>query len=1058
MSEINEKKWEEALEKIDEKYIDKAIEEMASHSEEAKITAEKSFNKGVRIAKITGGIAASVAVITGVGAIMNANGITISELWEMRPSEVTTTTTTMPDITEITTTTPVTDNTTTPPVSGTNTEETDVPDDTPETILMGKSFITQNGYEYSFSYEYTQTGGETRGIMSKLRMEVVDLKNDNEHICDDDITDLSIVGDNIEIYNEENTYNCVELQVFEMSGYDLVHINIPHKIEGQSYGAYNQSVFLIMTENDDGTCSFKDVKGPDGNDFECYPSSVYKLKDEDTILIYRGFITKTAYKIDIENLKFTEYQISDIDIDEANIVDIIADLEPLSAEEEFSIFENRFYGKWELAYTGLSNRYANDGMEDRDFSYYGDTSTESWGSYERGFYEDETGWYMTGLNGGIGNAHFIPKNDPDTMYFYQEMPCQKNQYYCIFARNENETEYDTDINAGSLNNIGLRKLQHITDCDLSSIITTEDGILKLDDGSEWTTATNLYYGTGKTYLNEISENRIRVSQRYFTTDESLYDPFSDTNVPYPEMQYVTFTIDKTDGQWKLASADRYDRTLETREGMTTEYTEKYLAEAERMRNEDNIPNAEMVIAVEYFTDSTGHYYAYRRIGINRALDLRAGELYYFNGVEYELMQTYDNYAEVAFLNNIIYVSHCSEEYDEQSLSYFSKTSIMGLNGNGFTRKGAGRGNFVTMKNCIVYTHETADEKVRYIINGDRHNPKFTEIKDIEYSDGSSGFRAETEDGEKITYSDYDTKLSDQLWLLNSRMESIYDILWGGDIRVDMEDSIFVRDARYGYVADYNLHDYFLETVENDLAAELLNNAPAKLYLYNGKYYAPEMTGYTPKYAASYEIISENLDTAEVKYTVYMCNDPYSVAYFTGPYTYTATLTHTKYGWRFESFKNDGVDAPISIGDMSGKLLTCIGHYRLYSDTPEANSVDMNDSITVDGNTYYCLDTYEGFKEYESGFFSEKAVDEILLKLDTIRVSDGKVYMRHEPSEKAVDYTYNFTLEKADSDSIELSVTFWNEENKVLGAVAEGIPFTFIYENDKWVLDSFSFPE
>ncbi len=1054
MSEINEKKWEEALEKIDEKYIDKAIEEMASHSEESKIAAEKSFNKSIRIAKIAGGIAASVAVIAGVGVIMNTNGITIGELWEMRPSEVTTTTTTIPNISE-TTTTPVTDNTTTPPVS--DTEETDVPDDTPETILMGKSFITQNGYEYSFSYEYTQTGGETRGIMSKLRMEVVDLKNDNEHICDDDITDLSIVGDNIEIYNEENTYNCVELQVFEMSDYDLVHINIPHKIEGQSYGADNQSVFLIMTENDDGTYSFKDVKGPDGNDFECYPNSVYKLKDEDVILIYDGYISKNAYKVDIENLRFTEYQLSDIDSDEANIVDIIADLEPLSAEEEFSIYENRFYGKWELAYTGLSNRYANDGMEDRNFSYYGDTSTESWGSYERGFYEDETGWYMTGLNGGIGNAHFIPKNDPDTMYFYQEMPCQKNQYYCIFTRNENETEYDTDINAGSLNNIGLRKLQHITGCDLSSIITTENGTLKLDDGSEWTTATNLYYGTGKTYLNEITENRIRISQRYFTTDVSLYDPFSDTNVPYPEMQYVTFTIDKVDGQWKLTAADRYDRTLETHDGMPTEFTESCFAEAEKIRNEHGITDLEAVIAVEYFTDSTGRYYALRNIGINQALNFSYAELYYFNGVEYELLMARDAYVDVAFMNDIIYISWQNYELDEQYIEYYSKTSVMGLNGNGISIKGTGLSGFNTFENCIVYTCLN-DEVTQYVINGDRHNPKFTEIKNIDYPDGSSGFRAETKDGEIINYSDSSTKLSDQLWLLNSRMESIYDMLWGGDIRVDMEDTISVRDEKYGYVADYNLHDYFLETVENDLAAELLNNAPAKLYLYNGKYYAPEMTGYTPKYVASYEIISENLDTAEVKYTVYMRSDPYSIAYFTGPYTYTATLTRTESGWRFESFKNDGVDAPLSIGDMSQKLMTCIGHYRLYSDTPEANSVDTNDSITVDGNTYYCLDTYDGFKEYESGFLSEKAVDEILLKLDTIKVSDGKVYILHEPSEKAVDYTYNFTMEKADSDSIELSVTFWNKENEILGAVAEGIPFAFIYENDKWVLDSFSFPE
>lgn len=1054
MSNTNEKKWEEALEKIDEKYIDETIEDVISHSEEAQIISEKKLNRGIGIAKAGIGIAASVAVIIGAGAVMKANDITIQELWEGRPSE--TTTGTMPYITDVPSVTSVTDNTTTPPVSDTEETYFTVPDDTPETIPMRKSFISKSGYEYSFSYEYTQTGGETRGIMSKLRMEVFDHKTTHETIYNDYITDLDIISDNIEIYNEENTYNCVELQVFEMSDYDLVHINIPHRIEGQNYGADNQSVFLVLTENDDGTYSFRDIKAPDGSDFECYPYSVYKLKDEDVIIIYDSYPSKNAYKVDIENLKFTECQISDFDNDEANIVDIMADLEPLSTEEEFSIYENYFYGKWESAYTGISNRYANSEMEDRDFSYYGDTSTESWGSYERGFYEDETGWYMTGLNGGIGNAHFIPKNDPDTMYFYQEMPCQKNQYYCIFKRSENEAEYDTAINAGSLNSIGLRKLQHITGCDLS-VTAAEDGILKLDDGSEWTTSTNLYYGTGKTYLNEISESRIRISQRYFTTDEALYDPFSDTNVPYPEMQYVTFTIDKVDGQWKLTAADRYDRTLETHDGMPTEFTESCFAEAEKIRNEHGITDLEAVIAVEYFTDSTGRYYALRNIGINQALNFSYAELYYFNGVEYELLMARDAYVDVAFMNDIIYISWQNYELDEQYIEYYSKTSVMGLNGNGIAIKGTGLSGFNTFENCIVYTCLN-DEVTQYVINGDRHNPKFTEIKNIDYPDGSSGFRAETKDGEIITYSDSSTKLSDQLWLLNSRMESLYDILWGGNIRVDMENSISVRYEKYGYVDNYNLHNYFLETAGSDLAYDLLYNAPARLYLYNGKYYAPEMTGYTPKYSTAYEIISENQDTAKVKYTVYMRSDPYGIGYFTGPYTYTAELVRTEYGWRFESIKNDGIDSPLSVGGMENRIVTGIVHYRIYANTPEAKTVDMNDSITVDGNTYYYLDTYEGFKEYESGFFSEKAVDEILLKLDTIKVSDGKVYIRHEPSEKTINYTYNFTMEKADSDSIELSVTFWTEENKISGAVAEGIPFTVIYENEKWVLDSFSFPE
>jgi len=886
MNDINEKKWEEALEKIDEKYIDEAAEEAFLHSAEDEVIP---VNKGIQIAKIAGGIAASLAVIIGIGALMKTNGITIGELWEMRPSE--TTTSTMPYVTNVSISQPVSEITT-----DTTTEDSTVPEEIiPETILVEKNFSTEK-YNYTFSYNFTQKFGPTRGIMSNPKIDVTD--SENRIICSDDITDLSVVGNDIEIFNEENTFNCVELQVFTMSDYDLVHINIPHKIEGQSYGADNQSIFLIMTKEDDENYSFKDIKAPDGSDFECYPNAVYKLKGEDTIVIYNGFNTKTAYKIDTETLRFTETALSDIDSDETDLADIFANSEPLSQEENFAVYENYFYGEWSFAYTGVSNRYADSGMENRSFSYYGDTSTESWSSYERGFYEDETGWYMTGLNGGVGNAHFIPKNNPDTMYFYSEIPCQKNQYQCIFVRDKNETGYDYSIRAGSLNSIGLRKLQHITGCDLS-ITAAENGILSLDDGSVWSSATNLYYGTGKTYLNEISENRVRISQRYFNADESLYDPYLDKYPPYPEMQYITFTIDKIDGQWTLTASDRYDLSLETREGMPTEFTERCFAEAEKIRIEDNVPDIEAIIAVEYFTDSTGHYYALRSIGLNQALNFGYGELYYFNGVEYELLTARDKYVDAAFLNDVIYISWADYDLDEKYIEYYSKTSIMGLNGNRIAIKGTGLSGFHTMKNCIVFTLlKSGDEQIRYVINGDRHNPKFTELKNIEYSDGSSGFRAETIDGEKITYSDYSTKLSNELWLLNSRMESLYDILWGGDIRIDTTDSITVNNSSYGFVSDYRLHSYFEETVNSELENQLLNNCRAMLYLYNGKYYAPEMTGYTPKYMTSCEIINEGQDTAEVRYTV---NQKSDIEALRGPFTYTAYLVRTDYGWRFDSF-------------------------------------------------------------------------------------------------------------------------------------------------------------
>ncbi len=1060
MNGENERKWEEALEKIDEKYIDEAAEEAASHSgrlgEFTEIIPERPqpVSKWVRIAKFSAGIAASLAVILGVGAIMKANNITFKELWAMRPSEITTGT--EPPVSDTTTSLPVSDITTVPPVSVTDTENTEPSEDAvPETVLKTETVIAESGYQYCLAYGFTQTNGETRGIMSDIRIEVLDLNNQYNIICDDDITDLSVVGSNIEIFNEENSYNCLEIQAFAMSDYDLIHLNIPHKIPDVTYAADNQSVFLVMTKDEDGNYSFKDIKAPDGSDFECYPSYVYKMMGEDTIIIYDGYSSKTAYTIDMENLKFVECELSEIDSDETNLGELLANLEPLSQEEQFSIYENYFYGEWTLAYTGVSDRYGNDSADGRSFSYYGNSSFESWSSYERGFDEDETGWYMSGLNGGVGNAHFIPKDNPNIMYFYEEVPCQKNQYNYIFVREEPETEYDFSIKPGSLNSIGLRKLQNITGCDLS-VTAAEDGIIRLDDGSSWAAVSNLYYGTGKTYLNEISENRIRISQRYFNEEEKLHDPYLDTYPPYPEMQYLTFTIDKIDGEWQLTATDRYDPCLETHEGMPTEFTEKYFSDSDKMSND--IPDLKAVIEVEYFTDSTGHYYAFRRIGINQALHLEAGELYYFNGVEYELLATYDSYAEVAFLNDVVYVSYCNHEYDEQHLEYYSKTSIMGLNGNGITLKGAGLSSFVTMENCIVYTCTPNGEMVHYIINGDRYNPKITKLKDITYSEDNTGFRAETEDGEKFSYSDVSGALSDQLWLLNSRMESLYNMLWGGDIHVDTTDTIMVDGEQYGYVASYgSLHNYFEETAGLELIDKLLNNCPAKLYRYDGKYYAPEMTGYKPKYSASYEIISEGGDIAQVQYMVYNRSDPYGTMYL-GPYTYTANLTRTDYGWRFDDFRNDGTGAPISEYDLTMSLMSCYGHYEIYKYRPESNKVDRGDSITADGNTYYFLDEYEHFKEYEMTWFSERAVDEVLQKLDTIKVSDGKVYLCPDLGRYDESFSFNFVITGYDSDSIDLSVIFWDSENTEYGAVAEGVPFTFIYENEKWVLDSFSFPE
>ncbi|MBQ8613056.1 MAG: M23 family metallopeptidase [Ruminiclostridium sp.] len=139
---------------LDDKYINEAVKTYAKNlpltGELTELKIEKPLpeSRGRRIFRACAKIAAALAVVIGIGVFFKANGISVSELWRNRPSEVTDTGTTppeassTPDVTtpDITTTTPETTTsrpetnfnwesyyatlTTEPPVEITETEET----------------------------------------------------------------------------------------------------------------------------------------------------------------------------------------------------------------------------------------------------------------------------------------------------------------------------------------------------------------------------------------------------------------------------------------------------------------------------------------------------------------------------------------------------------------------------------------------------------------------------------------------------------------------------------------------------------------------------------------------------------------------------------------------------------------------------------------------------------------------------------------------------------------------------------------------------------------------
>lgn len=875
----NEEKWEEALDKIDEKYTDSAAEEVMKHSgkviELEEIIPEQAEppSRFIRIIKPVMGIAAALAVVIGFGALLKANDLTLSELWEMRPSE--STVTTAPPATE-----PITTSTsnTSAPESTQPTETTTIsPAETMETIT--REFVSNDGHKYSYTLTYILRGttADYASGIRDLKLELYSFTEDRV-ICSRQLEELNVVGNNIKIIQSTGSYYSVNMQVFPLPSCDLVYINIPHY--EKMYTAQNQAVFITVK---DGVLT--DVKAPDGGDFFVYPHFVGAVQETDAIVIETDGNKNTAYGVDMEKCRFYEKEAFPIDSDDSPVVNEEFNEGYLEGMERFEVFENYFYGTWKSAF------YGGDDETAREFSYYGDASFESWGSFERGFYEFENGWAMIGLSGGIGNLHYISKENPDIMYYYDDVGgvgLLKNSYDSVFVRCKNQPEYDFELKPGSIKYIGVSKLsREMGDKILREGIyddnTTDDG------GENWKKIGHMNYGEGKIYLNEKTDNKVRFSVRYYPENTVL-----DDEPPYPPMQYLTYTYEKINGEWKKTAIDKYDRVLETAEGMPTEFTAEKQEEIDLLNAEGG--DYRMVISVQYFTDSTGRYYAYRRISTSEDLGSYFSEIYYFNGIEYELLGAYEDDAVVAFMNDNLFVAH--NDYEPENKLYlecFSTTSI--VDNFGITLDGTGISNFDCYDDCIVFTAYTSEnpsaEPMCYVISADRHNPTYTEIdyNSLIVNSDKTGFKAVSADGKEIRCNFADEGLSEELWLLNERMESIYDILWGGELIVDMSNTINVDGQEYGFVYDYSLSDYFTETVTYSLFDKLLYEAPARLTSEFG-YYAPEMTGSTPKKCISYEIIKGNEETAAVRY---------KVQYGDEVLTYIAHLVKTEDGWRFDNF-------------------------------------------------------------------------------------------------------------------------------------------------------------
>ena len=348
---------------------------------------------------------------------------------------------------------------------------------------------------------------------------------------------------------------------------------------------------------------------------------------------------------------------------------------------DFSIMDNYFYGRW----TGIGDA----GEECELFITYGKDCfgepDNNW-SYCTGFYSDEQGRYMMGINGGVAVCYYIPADEPDRLYVCNDAGASaafNKQHLMHYDRVAPVTEYNSNMTTchSELSSLGLIRLKQLTGFEF-----TEEMQEITVDGIKWTRDSDLRWGLGKMYCTYINDE-LTITMRYFRRDSFSYAIESTENSPV--MQYITLNIEKRNGKWEMTSAERYKSGIEELE------TPAYL-EAQKQVDATNAeilnenPEASTLCKlsseVRYFTTDEGYYYAVRRFGPDKAPDLEYGEIYYFNGLDYMVIDEYGyltgDYVMEDYSVGRIKGAECIEGYLYAGLKSDGKENIYRYDGSG----------------------------------------------------------------------------------------------------------------------------------------------------------------------------------------------------------------------------------------------------------------------------------------------------------------------------------------------------------------------------------------
>lgn len=575
-------------------------------------------------------------------------------------------------------------------------------------------------------------------------------------------------------------------------------------------------------------------------------------------------------------------------------------------EMDFDIFEEHFYGEW----TGVSD----SGVEyELPLTYHKDCFGDpfNWSMYCTGFYSDEQGYYMMGINGGEGQCWYIPAYEPNRMYRYTDIggPVKCADYSFCYERTAPVTSYDRDVlsTTAEISSLGLKRLEQLT-----GFVVPKEVYEVTIDGEEWTRDSNLSLGLGNVYLNQrVTDDKVVLTRRYFLKETYNENDYS----AVPEMQYITLTMEKKDDKWQLSSAEKYRSNITSFN--TDAYTEAEKA-CEKINGESGSNGAEVCTVeqnIRYFTTTDGFYYAVREIKPGMAEEPSYTEVYYFNGTDYTAIGT-EYTQENCSIGKLLDLQFAGE-------SLYIHTSNDGVN---YVYR------CVDGKMELLIMQDGGDMDISFI--GDKYMIYRTDntymVYDIAYTcrmlfdfdtennvidDDGMGFTAIV-NGETlhIRANVKEMTLEEQLKLLdiNAHYIWIYTQIESPVVDYNSNNLLYNDGAvvKLYPVSQEDFRDYntvysLISSVYTESCTEkiLSEELPTGMVFYDGKTYCNggARGSNLSVGRVEYKLKSQGESTAELEYTVYGFDPETSEQTDEILETYTITAVNTENGWRLDKY-------------------------------------------------------------------------------------------------------------------------------------------------------------